>query len=150
TVSLNDIVAEFMGSALGVAIWLGWGDALQRLWAEMMRGGLPAIRAAIVLYVLAYLALSFFPYDFLVSMKEFSDKLASGNYGLLMAPRTCDQLAICASKLIAEVVVVVPLGVLLGMALGRAARHAYAIAVLCGVVLGLTIEAVQLVIASGI
>src|SRR5262249_24621142 len=150
TVSLNDIVAGFMAAAVGVAIWLGWVDALERLWVEMMRGGLPAIRAAVVLYVLAYLALSFFPYDFLVSLKEFSDKLASGNYGLLMAPQTCEQLSICASKLIAEIVVVVPLGVLLGMALGRAARHAYAIAALCGVVLGLTIEAVQLVIASGI
>lgn len=150
TVSLNDIVAEFIGSGLGVGIWLLWGGALQRLWSEMRLGGLLAIRAAIVAYVLAYLALSLFPYDFLVSVQEFSEKFAGGGHGLLLASGTCDRLSICAGKLIAELIAVVPLGVLFGMAIGKSAPRAYATAALCGLALGLTIEVTQLFIASGI
>ena len=150
TVSLNDIVAEFIGSGLGVGIWLKWGDALERLWWQMQRGGLPAIRSAVVVYVLAYATLSLFPYDFLVSAQEFSAKLVGDKYGLLLAPGACDRLSICTAKLVAEIIVVIPLGVLLGMALGKTAQHTYAIAVVCGIVLGVTIETVQLLIASGV
>jgi VanZ family protein len=74
TVSLNDIVAEFVGSGLGIGLWLAWGRKLEQLWADMTRGGLPAIRAAVVGYVVAYLAFSLFPYDFLVSAQEFAEK----------------------------------------------------------------------------
>jgi VanZ family protein len=150
TVSMNDIIAEFIGSGLGIAIWLKWGNALERLWRQMERGGLPAIRAAVVVYVLAYLALSLFPYDFLVSAQEVSEKLRGGGYGLFVASGACARLSICAGKLVAELVAVVPLGVLLSMALGKTAQRAYAIAVLCGLALGLTIEALQLIIASGV
>src|SRR5262249_8262064 len=67
-----------------------------------------------------------------------------------VAPGTCERLSICVGKLVAEIVVVVPLGVLLGMALGKGAQHAYAIAVLCGLALGLTIEAGQLILVTAL
>ncbi len=150
TVSINDIIAELVGSALGIAVWCAWGGALERLWNEMKRGGLVAIRAAVIVYVVAYLTLSLFPYDFYISAQEFSQKLASGSYGLLVAPAACGGLAICMSKLVAEMIVVVPLGVLLGMVLGKAALRAYATAVWYGLALGFAIEAAQLFIASGV
>jgi len=77
TVSINDIVAECIGSALGIGIWVARGGALDRLWSEMERGGPQAIRAAVVVYVLAYLTLSLFPYDFLISAQELSDAVIS-------------------------------------------------------------------------
>ena len=80
TVSVNDILAECIGSALGITVWHWWGGALGRLWRDMQHGGNAAIRAAAVFYVLAYLTLSLFPFDFLVSAQEFSDKLAAGGY----------------------------------------------------------------------
>lgn len=150
TVSQNDIIAELIGSGLGLGIWIVWGAALHRLWIRMERGGLPAIRAAVFAYVLAYLLLSLFPYDFLVSAQELADKLAGGNYGFLLASTSCQRVSACAGKMIAEVIAVVPLGVLLGMALPAATRRPYAIAALCGAVLGVTIEALQLFLASGI
>ena len=150
TVSLNDILAELIGSALGIGIWVVWGGALDRLWMEMQRGGKPAIRAAIVAYILGYLAFSLFPYDFLVSAAEFSAKFAKGGYGFLVAPETCDRASACAGKMVAEFVAVVPLGVLLGMALGHSARRAYAIAAGVGLALGVTIEAAQVFLASGV
>ena len=150
TVSLNDILAEFIGTGLGIFVWLVWGGALRRFAAEMERGGLPAIRTAVAAYVLVYLALSLFPYDFLVSGQEFAEKFATGGYGFLVASETCGRLSLCAGKLVAEIIAVIPLGVLLGMALGRGARNAYAIAALCGLALGFAIEVAQLFIASGV
>ena len=150
TVSLNDILAEFIGTGLGIGVWLVWGGALQRFAAEMERGGLPAIRTAAIVYMLAYLALSLFPYDFLVSAQEYSEKFAKGGYGFLVASETCGRLSACAGKLLAEIVAVVPLGVLLGMLLGRNARNPYVIAALSGLALGFVIEIAQLFIASGI
>ena len=136
TVSLNDIVAEFVGSALGIGLWLGWGRALERLWADMTRGGLPAIRAAVVGYVAAYLAFSLFPYDFLVSAQEFAEKFSGDNYRLFVTSATCGRLSLCAARIFAEIVAVVPLGVLLGMALGKSVRRVYATAAICGLALG--------------
>ena len=150
TVSLNDIAAEFIGSGLGIGMWLLWGGAVERLWTEMARGGTPAIRAAVVVYVLAYLAFGLFPYDFLVSAQEFAQKFAGGGHGLIVASGTCERLSGCAGKLIAETVAVVPLGVLLSMALGKGARHVYRTAALSGLALGLTLEVAQLFLASGI
>ena len=91
---------------------LVWGRRLVRLWADMTRGGLPAIRAAVVGYVAAYLAFSFFPYDFLVSTQEFAEKFSGNNYRLLVTSATCDRLSLCAARIFAETVAVVPLGVL--------------------------------------
>ena len=150
TVSLNDIVAEFIGSGLGIAIWLAWGGALERLWTRMELGGPPAIMAAVVLYVLAYLALSLFPYDFLVSADEWSKKLSSGAYGLLVAPGTCDRASLCVFKITLEVVAVAPLGILLSMVLGRTAPRPYLVAAVWGLSLGLVTELAQLAMYSGI
>ena len=58
TVSLNDIVAEFIGSALGAGVWLVFGASIHRLRTEMSSGGPIAFRAAIAIYVLAYVAFS--------------------------------------------------------------------------------------------
>jgi hypothetical protein len=40
---------------------------------------LPAIRAALVVYVSAYVAFGLFPYDFFLSANEFAAKLAATN-----------------------------------------------------------------------
>lgn len=149
TVSLNDIIAEIIGTGLGVASWLAFGKIIEELWMQMGRGGQPAIRALIVIYVLAYAAFSLFPYDFLISGQELADKLAAHSYGLLEAPGNCDRFLLCGAKLITELVAVVPLGILLGMAL-RSRPGTYAIAALTGLALAVAIEVAQLFLASGI
>ena len=67
TVSQNDLIAETIGTALGIALWFGAGPRLLGLWRGLLAGGKPAQRSLLVLFVLGYLALSFFPYDLLVS-----------------------------------------------------------------------------------
>ena len=100
--------------------------------------------------LLAYLTLSLFPYDFFISSAEFSQKLASDRYALLVAPVACESLPICVGKLAAETIAVIPLGLLLSMVRGKAARRPYATAAWCGLALGFVIEAVQLFLASGV
>lgn len=150
TVSMNDIVAELIGSLLGIVICLVWGGKLGRLYSAMMQGGIGAIRAAAVVYLLAYLSVSLFPYDFYVSAAEFSQKLTSDAYGVLWAPAACESFALCTFKLFAETIIVVPLGILLSMTLGKAARHPNATAMWYGLTLGFVLEGTQFFMASGV
>jgi VanZ family protein len=150
TVSLNDLIAEIIGSAAGIVVCLVWGETLERLRTQMTLGGAGAIRAVALIYLLAYLAASLFPYDFYISAAEFSQKLSSDAYGLFVAQATCDRLALCSVRLFAEMLFVVPLGLLLSITLGKAARHPYATAVWWGLALGFAMELTQLFMASGI
>ncbi len=150
TVSLNDIIAETLGSAIGVALWQVSGKRVLGLWQETRAGGPTAVRAALVLYLLGYLAVSFFPYDFLVSRTEFFAKLASHRDALFLSPTACASLLRCAAGLAAEVGATVPLGVLLGILFKGRPRGARRAALLTGAVLGLVIEGVQLFLASGV
>ena len=149
TVSLNDIVAEVIGSAIGIAIWWTAGERLARLWRVVEVGGPLAVRAALTLYLLAYLAISFFPYDFVVSWAELSAKLASHRDGWLIAPQSCVSGMRCAAKLGYEVLAVVPLGVLVGMLSARGRPGHLRAALLWGALLGFVTESVQLFIDSG-
>ena len=81
--ALNDLLAETIGSALGVAAWLAWGNAARRMTLTLGRGGTAALRAAAIVYVLGYIALGLFPFDFLISIDEFHAKLARGVTGWL-------------------------------------------------------------------
>ena len=149
TVSLNDILAEIIGTVLGVVGWLLFGKALARFAHDIARGGRTAIRAVIAIYTLGYLAYSLFPYDFLVSSQEFAAKFATDSHALWLVPQTCNRYSFCIGKLIVEALAVVPLGAMLGPYL-RGSRAPFAWATVIGLLLGGVIEATQLVLASGI
>lgn len=144
TVSLNDLYAEWLGGALGLALWPLTGHSLGGLWHRFAAGGAHAVRAALVGYALLYLFLSLFPYDFLVSAAEWRAHLDSGKVGWLFAGG-CG--AGCAVKLLPEMLAVVPFGLLLA---GRHRPIALSAAAAAGLALGLTIEALQLSLGSGI
>ena len=150
TVSQNDIVAELIGSAIGIAIWDGAGPRLSDLWRTVKAGGPTAVRAALLLYLLGYLALSFFPYDFLVSWSELSAKLATHRDSLFLSPQSCASAVRCVAKGVYEVIAVLPLGVLIGMLSAADRRGRLRAAVLWGALLGLLTEGVQLFLESGV
>lgn len=149
TVSVNDLIAETLGTLLGVGLWHGFGRYLMKLYQRMMSGGFLSINAGIVFYVLIYLALSFFPYDFVTGQTELEVKLASSNDALIMSLEACaEDVPRCLVKLLVEILVLLPLGMLL-------ARHPYFLhklltAALMGFFLGLIIEIVQLFMVSGV
>jgi VanZ family protein len=150
TVSMNDLIAELIGSLIGIVVCLIWGGKLGRLRTEMLRGGTGAIRAAAVIYLLAYVSASLFPYDFYISAAEFSQKFNSDTYGWLLAPASCERFTVCGVRLLAETIIVIPLGILLSLTLGEAARRPKATAFWCGLALGLVMEVTQLFMASGV
>ena len=66
TVSLNDIFAEWVGSVLGMGLAIRYAKALPALIASFFYSDPLRLRARMLeVYAIAYLALTFFPYDFL-------------------------------------------------------------------------------------
>ena len=145
TVSLNDIYAECAGGALGTVLWPFIGMRLTRLARTILQGGRRARYAALIAYGLAYLALSLFPYDFLLSFAEWQRQLASGNVGWLFAPNCGDD---CGLKLVPEALAVAPFGMLAALVFRR--RVTLVLAAVAGLLLGVLIEGLQLSIVSGI
>ena len=97
TVSLNDLLAETLGTVGGIGLW-GFGRwRIVRLLDAFAEGGRPSVLSVIAAYSLFYGALSLFPYDFIVSAEELAWKLESGNYGWLVAGTCGGWLRCCAS-----------------------------------------------------
>ena len=150
TVSINDMVANVVGTLIGIALWWGTGRHLIGLIAAMQRGGPRAIRALAVAYVLAYFILSLFPFDFLMTLDELRWKVDQGMYGLLVARGACEGAVPCGIKLAAEVAAVLPLGMLLGSLWGPRVRGTRVRALIIGSVLGAAIEFAQFFVVSGV
>ena len=148
TVSLNDIIAEIIGTLIGIAVWEFAGHRLIALAGKVAAGGPAAVQAVTTFYVLGYLAFSFFPYDFIVSAKELTWKLSTGSAHLIWA--TCGNTFVCIMKLAAEVLAVMPLGVLVGMLSTQDRRRTLRIALYLGLGLGIMVEICQFFLASGV
>lgn len=147
TVSLNDIIAEIIGTALGIALWPFFGMRIVHLVRVIFQGGTNARYAALIAYALAYMVLSLFPYDFLLSHGEWQAHLASGKVGWLFAP-VCG--GGCMWKLSPEIIAAAPLGILGALALSPLQRGPLWLAAVAGILLGVLIEGLQLTIASGV
>lgn len=145
TVSLNDLLAETLGTLAGIAVWAFGHDALRRLWQDFLAGGRRSLTAAIAAFLIAYIGLGLFPYDFVVSSAEFDQRLASG-VGLVLADWGQNPLRILA-RLFGEAVAIAPLGLLIGLLASRISlRRTFA----AGAAVGLLLELAQLLLVSGI
>ena len=164
TVSQNDLMAECLGTLLGVVLAPRagrWADALQRAWAQDGQRLLPRLLEG---YAAAYLLLGLFPFDLLLSAAEWQAKLASDTCGWWLAPASRQRGWLLGVLLAVEVALSVPVGIWLawrpvarlpgpGSHPGRVQppqRARLAPALLAGAGLGLLIEGGQLAIASGI
>ncbi|WP_126445733.1 VanZ family protein [Sulfuricystis multivorans] len=151
TVSRNDVIAEWLGSVLGIVLALYWSDWFQRFLAALAGRRERLIGYGLPAYVAGYLAFSFFPYDFLLSSTELSARFASDGWGMILAGQSLERGAIVlAAKLAAETLAVVPLGLMLGR-WNEAHRYpATRRSWLVGGLLGLFVETAQFFIYSGI
>ncbi|MBK9234590.1 MAG: VanZ family protein [Rhodoferax sp.] len=144
TVSLNDLMAEAIGSAIGVLaapLLAPWVQALGRARAV---GGTRFGGHLLLAYVVAYVVLSFFPYDLLLSSGELKDKLDSDAWGWLFA-KPDRGWAMALFQLGVEVALAMPLGLWLSRHVRQPLKH-----VAVGALLGLGIELGQFLIATGV
>ena len=150
TASLNDLIAQCFGTAIGSVIWLRAGERLVLLWNDVQHGGRQGTRAFMVLYTTAYLAFALFPYDFVFTEAELAEKLYGSRAPAFLLNQSCGAALGCAFKFLAETLVAAPLGILIGMVAGRHAAPSLLRAFGWGVFLGLTIEGLQTFLASGV
>jgi VanZ family protein len=144
----NDLLAEAMGSVIGVLGWKFFGAYFLGLYRQLVGGNLLSVPAAIIFYLLAYYALNLFPFDFVNSWAELNDKLSHGNDAIIIPFSHCGaNLFRCGINLSLEVLVLLPLGLLIGLLLNT--KNSLTMALLVGLVLGLTIESVQVFMISG-
>ena len=146
TVSQNDLMAEAIGSAVGVLLaplLAGW---MQRLGAGWFTGGGVLLRRLLEAYAVGYLLLCFFPYDLLLSWAEVQGKWAGAMWGWVLAPNARGALFALLQWLV-ETGLMLPMGVLLAH---RAAPVSLRRAAAVGAVLGLLIELGQFFLASGV
>lgn len=145
TVSLNDVVAEMAGATLGCLGAALFGHSFLALLTRAA-SATPA-QSAIKLYLIAYAALSFFPFDFSTASAVLSQKLAAGHAAWWWASFQHAQPGVAALKWFAEVLLVLPIG----FALARLHRPvAWTTAALLGLAFGVVIELTQLFLLSAI
>lgn len=147
TVSLNDLLAEGIGSLLGVGLAAAWGGRFRRLLALAGDPGQLPLRL-LKAYAVAYIAFGLFPFDFLVSVTEIAAKSQSGAWGWFFARDAWHgSLGLTLAKLVGEALATVPLGVL---AYRLRPPWSAASALAAGAFLGLLIELAQFFIVSGV
>lgn len=148
TVSVNDVMAECIGGTLGLVLVPMFRGPINRVRDGWFTGGARFASRALEVYAAGYVALSFFPYDLLLSRSEIADKAVSNMWGWLFAHDERGVFLIIV-QLLVELGLVVPLGVLFGQ-LAAPRLASLPIAAVLGVLLGLFIELGQFFVASGV
>lgn len=151
TVSLNDVIAEAIGSLLGIILAVYWSDWFHELLAAMAGTLEHMVGRGLQAYAAGYAVFSLFPFDFLLSAGEIAGKVHSDAWGWVLAGQSAERgVIVLAAKLLAEILAVAPIGVMLGRSNELRRRSATRDAILYGGLLGLVIEAAQFFVFSGV
>jgi glycopeptide antibiotics resistance protein len=146
TVSINDLIAETLGTLAGVSLWVFGRRQLYQLWDSFHKGGQQSILAVLYGYFIVYFLQSLFPFDFIISFDELSWKAAGDTYGWLFAG-DCSNALRCFARLLGEGFVFAPLGLLISLAFSNLSAKRTFVA---GLVIGFVIELLQFFVASGV
>jgi len=146
TVSQNDLIAETIGSCLGVGFWLLFGQKLTAMIHTVNLGGFEFLRQSLMLYSFSYLFLAFFPFDFVLTMDELTDKINGNSNGI---EKCLDNFLRCSVSSAAEVVTVIPIGIQIALFV-KYAPHRIFTSIMIGLICGSIIEIVQLFLISGV
>ncbi|SBT09891.1 conserved membrane hypothetical protein [Candidatus Accumulibacter aalborgensis] len=151
TVSQNDVIAESIGSVLGIIFAVYWSHWFREVLATVLGKLGHLLTRVLQAYAVVYIALSLLPFDFVLSLAELAAKAHSDTWGwFLAASSTSRGPVILVAKILAEILAVVPLGLMLARRNATRKLPATRHAVLYGILLGLAIEAVQFFMFSGI
>lgn len=148
TVSINDLVAESIGTFVGILGWQFSGSYFSNLYRHLLHSSLFSAQAAIIFYVLIYSASCLFPFDFVTSMDELNAKLQIGNDTFFLNTGNCraDSLR-CGIKLSVEILAFLPLGILFCYL--PYLQSPMVVTLMFGFFLGSLIEGTQVFLLSG-
>lgn len=154
TVSLNDIIAEIIGSILGMILWIGMGARTSKWLAQLRNshhvGRDVALTGALSLYLMAYISYSLFPFDFVVSYTELATRLANDHSAWWFSSASCNSASRCMANSLIEILAAVPIGVAVARLNGGATTSRVLAATIAGTLLGVLIEGAQLFLNSGV
>ncbi|MEO8409979.1 MAG: VanZ family protein, partial [Propionivibrio sp.] len=148
TVSLNDLLAECIGTLVGLSLAAKYSDWFRLLLHAVFSNPRRLILHLVEAYLVAYVAYSLFPYDILLSANELAEKMRGDTWGWLLAGDT-HGMAVVVLKLLSEIILTLPFGLFLSY---RASPNAVTNrqALMLGLLLGGFIEITQLFTASGV
>ena len=148
TVSLNDIMAECIGSVIGLALASRYANWLRALLSSFFDDSARLLLRALEGYAVAYIAFALFPYDLLLSWPEVLAKADSDSWGWWRAGNNPRPMLL-GLQLLAEAGLTLPFGFLLAR---FNVRRAVSLknALFIGAMLGVSIEVAQFFIASGV
>lgn len=151
TVSQNDILAEWIGSAIGATVWTVWGRRLIDTARDIAAGGTAGLAAAITAYGGAYVLFVLLPFDFVVSAAELQSKLGEASVAPVLSP-SCGGPLRCSLKLAIETASPAPLGFLMALLAGRRGDRPPGVlaGAATGALIGAAIELCQIFIVSGV
>ena len=151
TVSLNDLLAENLGSLIGLLLATSYSARLKTLLHALFFMPNRLLLHLFEAYFIVYVAFSLFPYDILISGDELAHKLNSSDWGWLLAGEARGGYLL-ALKLASEILMTLPIGLYLGYRSLSAARRpaTFGQTILLGVLLGTLLEIAQFFIATGV
>ncbi|MES2537891.1 MAG: VanZ family protein [Pseudomonadota bacterium] len=149
TVSLNDLIAETIGSVIGLLLWCLVARDFRRWYANVSKGVDAAFFAAVCFYIVGLLAFSLLPFGFVVPRGELSYQVALGQSSAMFSPMVCENDVRCAASMLLELFAVFPIGLLVAKATKFSRAATIGIALLTGAALGIANEAIQFFLYSG-
>jgi glycopeptide antibiotics resistance protein/O-antigen ligase len=152
TVSQNDIVAEALGSVVGLAVWLGWGQRA----VEWVRGYARTrdrnrqIDWLLQAYLVGLILASLMPFDLTLSAGELYRKFQGGMVNLIPFAATHDDWRMAIFSTAGNVLLCIPVGALAARLWCRKGEtvRAFWPAVGIGVAIRAGIECAQLFVYS--
>lgn len=146
TVSLNDIIAETIGTLIGAAVWWSTGVRVMRWWADWSRAHPPAGLAERFLYIYLFLLFGYsvLPLDLTISVVEIYHKWEEGKVLLVPFSAVYKSGAQQTYALLADVAIWIPAAFLWRLS----SPHPIRIVVLRVLACATTIEFLQLFVYS--
>jgi VanZ family protein len=149
TPSLNDLLAQVIGSSIGIALAAACSNWINRFFHALGDNSRLLPVFLLDIYLAAYLAFALFPYDIMLSGNELTAKMHGTAWGWLIIAERLNSPFFSLIKFLSEIVLTIPLGLYAGYRAGdrpSGVRRAIAF----GGALGLLIEIAQFFIFSGI
>ncbi|WP_300458593.1 VanZ family protein [Desulfobacula sp.] len=151
TVSLNDLIAETLGSLFGILLWFFSGPKIINLWfsAKSNSRAEVALNAFFFLYVVSLLGITLFPFDFLVSAQEMKWKYEAWKMQSFLLNVNVSTVFII--KTMVEAAIFTPIGGLIGLKFRHTnVKIVLFLTILASFSIGFLIELLQFFTASGV